>query len=74
LPISNSEAPALNDRVTIDFSIEETAAVIQFIQSHRNVCLEMKIQDQRVHVDLYSLDSTTAEQCAGGSRPIAWQS
>ncbi len=59
--IQDPQYDKLNDRVTIDFSIEESAAVIQLLQSHRNVIIEMKIQDERVYVDLYPLDSSSVE-------------
>jgi len=65
--IQDPQYDTLNDRVTIDFAIEETSAVIQLLQSHKKICLEMKIQDERVYVDLYPVESSLAGQGSDGN-------
>jgi hypothetical protein len=60
--IKEPEYDKLNDIVFIDFSIEETAAVILLLESGKKIRLELKKQEGRVWVELSSPNISSALQ------------
>ncbi|REJ76407.1 MAG: hypothetical protein DWQ47_12435 [Acidobacteria bacterium] len=51
--INNPYYDRKNDVLYIDFSIEETSAVLQLLESKKPANLELKNQDGRIWVELY---------------------